>query len=1499
MFSEQIQEHRNLSSAPHASKNFLLAFESVSVPRSESRTSDFRHRRSRRLGLALIALLALFACARAARGQSTFPSLSVEATSAAQAVTLTVNSPGTVSAIKVLTGGTAGLDYSYAAGGTCVAGNSSGPSCTVMVTFTPRFPGVRSGAVVLTDGSGNPMATTYLTGIGEGPLSVATAGEITTIAGNGVLARVILPLAGGTQALNIPIHEPLGEAVDGAGNVYYTDSGNDLIGKVDIHGNVTIVAGTDSGGYGSNGTLATSAELSAPSGIILDGAGNIFFADSGNNVIREIIAATGVIETVAGTGNPGYTGDSGAATQATLNNPQGIVMDANNNLYISDTGNNVIREVSATGGIITTIAGTGVPSFGGDGGPASLAYLNQPWAVTLGPDGSLYIADFANNRIRKINPAGTITTVVGTGEANYSGDLGQALSATLQLPSSVVTDAAGNLFIADSGNNRVRKVNVTTQIITTVAGNGSPISCCDGTNADSGTPTMDRVYGLALDASGNLYIADRLGLLVREVYGAVGRFQFKDIKKTNTSPPQIQRIDNDGNAPLHLSVPVSVIAAGATVINSAVDPSTTTCSTGAMLPGAECNIGVEFKPMETGSPALGQINVYSDSANSPVVIDLFGNSLNIEPTTTTLTSNVNPSPFGQSVTFTATISSLYTGTLTGTVQLIDTSNGNALIGSSSSVNSTTRTATVSVSNLALGVHQIIAVFTDSPSDANNTNSQSAPYAQTVKQAASLALTSTPPTTAQVYENVTVTATISEMPTGGIAPTGVIVFSDSVPGSPLNGPVSLNNNGSASISTTLLAAGLHHITATYAGDTNNSPASNTLTETVYTATTTTTLTTPTPSVPLTTLVTFTATVVGNNASTPTGTFTFYDGQTQLGQPQPVSNSGSASLSASFVTTGVHSITVSYSGDSDYATSSATLAETVNKIATSTAVVSSANPANAGATVNFTVMVTAASSTTPNVPITGTVSLIDGSTVIGTGTLAALGTGPATASVVIPVTSLVIGPHAITAVYAGDTNYVGSTSGGVSETVGLATSSTVLTASTTSAIATNPVILKATLSSNGGTPTGTVKFMDGATAIGTGNLANGIASMMTATLAVGTHTITAVYGGDGKDSASTSNTVGITVVARTTSVALTSSQNPLLTLAPVTITATVATGSGPAPTGTITFSQDGAVVSTSPVGATGTATLQLPSLPAGTHAFVATYSGDAVDLASISTPLSELVQLRGTTDVLTTSATSLTGGQQITLISVVRWTGSATPTGSVTFFTGSDSLATVAVDSTGVATVTVLLSGTSANLSSTYSGDQNYAGSTSATELVTIGPAPDFEIAATPPTFTLVSKQHMILTLTITSMKDFTDTLSLGCLGLPQAATCNFSNDQMLLGAGNTQSVTLTVDTGDPLLAGTQAKNESAPSLNSTASKLVMACFLPGGLLLGLLGTRLRRTKGFSGLVMLLLLAGLSTVVIGCGTVNAIGTPAGTYQFRVSATGKTGIQETLPITMTVTQ
>jgi hypothetical protein len=1727
-------------------------------------------------GIALaVSLLTCSAQAQIAASFAFPQNVPVGSASAAQTVTLTVQSAGTVGSIEVLTAGAAGLDYAASGAGSCAVGAAypAGNICTVSVALTPKYPGIRTGAVVLLDANGNPMATELLSGIGTGPLSVATAGEIATVAGNGQLANASLPVSG-SLAVNSAIQLPLSVAVDGAGNVYYTDSGNNLIVKVDGNGNLTIIAGTGHSGFSPNGTVATSALLNTPSAILLDGAGNIFFTESGNSTVREIVAATGLIETIAGTGVTGYTGDGSAASAATLSHPSGLAIDASGNLYISDTGNHAIREISAVTGNIATIAGGSGPGFTGDGGPALAAQFNQPWGIAFGTDGSLYVADFINDRVRKISPSGTITTVAGSGDnSGYSGDAGAATAALLDHPAGIAVDAAGNLYISDSDNNVVRRVNATSGIITTLAGNGQAVSDGDGVNADSATPAMNKTYGLCLDGSGNLYIADRLGLKIREVYSATARIQFKDIKVTNTSPPTIQRIDNDGNAPLHLSAitPVS---------NAAVDPATTTCSTTvAMAVGAECNVGAEFKPEVVGSPVSGQINVVSDSPNTPVMIDLFGNSLTIEPTTVALTSSLNPSAAGQTVTFTATISSLYTGSLTGTVQFVDQSNGNAVIGGVPQiVNSTTRKATVNTSTLALGSHQIVAVFTDS--DGNNASGNSPTLTQVVKQTAALALSSSL-NPAHVYDNVTFTVAASESPSGGVAPTGSVVFTDSVLGPLPGGSVALSN-GSASYSTALLAAGSHNITATYAGDANNLPAtSNMVVEVIQAAPTTTSLVTSYASVLPTAPVAFTANVTGSSTSTPTGNVIFKDGATTLGTVA-VSNSGVAVFQTTTLSTGTHSITAAYQGDADYASSvSPAVTETVNKIATSVAVSPSANPATAGAAVVFAVTVTAANSTSPNIAITGQVTLMDGATAIGSATLAALGSGPATATVNISLSTLSTGSHAITAVYNGDANYLTATSGAVSESITLATSSNVLTASPASVIVTKPLTLTATLTSNGGTPTGTVTFVDSGTAIGTGTLANGIASLADSSLAVGTHTITAVYGGDAKNSGSTSNavtvtvqaattkvaltpsqsptnfgqpftltatvtgnggvptgsvtfsdggnalaTVGLTngvatyttstltdgshiftasyagdtndlpaisspltvqvleslsltvtstspnpsvarsnvhfvatitanqgiqptgsitfkdgatvlgtgaitgttatfdtallavgthsivavyggdantqslasapysqvvnaagvtvslassanpatfgtpltltatasspagaltgtvkfedsgttigsatlsstgsavfttsalsagshnivaayqgdandqpassttlvqVVERATTVALTSSQNPLATLASVTITATVANGGTAAATGTVSFSQDGAVVSTAPVSASGTATLQVASLPVGTHSFIASYSGDAIDLPSTSAQLSEVVQLRPTTDALTSSASSLTGGQQLTLISVVKWTGATTPTGTVTFFNGTNSLATAQLDSTGVATVTVLLSGTSASISSAYAGDANYAASTSATALVTIGPAQNFTMAADPGNFTLVSKQHEIVTVTIGSVKDFTDTLSMGCLGLPQAASCSFSKDQILLGAGTTQTVTLTVDTGDPLLAGSQARNDAPVGRPGTGEKLALACLLPGGLLLGLLGMRSRRLRGFGGLLLFVVLAGLSTAMIGCGTVNEMGTPAGSYTFSVSATGKTGITQTLPMTMTVT-
>jgi hypothetical protein len=1724
----------------------------------------------RRLATAFLALLAFFATAAKLPGQTgpVFPAVNVGTTSAAQSVSMTMQAAGTLGSIQVLTSGTPNLDYSLATGGSCTTGvaYTAGSTCTVSVSLTAKYPGIRNGAVVLLDGSGNPMGTQLLYGVGVGPLSVLTAGEITTVAGNGQFSNGTTQT---TLATHAAVREPIGEAVDGAGNLYFTDYDSNKIGKVDTSGNLTYVAGTGVTGFSPSGTLAINAELSEPAAILVDGAGNIYFTEYGNDTVREIVKTTGLLLTIAGTGTQGYSGDGGLATAAQLNLPQGIALDSSGNLYIADTANNVIREVSASTGNISTIAGSINPGFAGDGGPAASAQFDQPYGINFGPDGSLYIADFLNNRIRKISTSGIISTVAGNGTTGYTGDTRDALGATMDHPSSVAVDAGGNIYISDSENNVVRRVNAATNIITTLAGNSAPDSTGDGVNADSGVPALYKTYGLALDPAGDLFIADRLGLRVREVYGNIGSIDYKDIKVTNTSPPVSQALDNDGNAPLQLT---SI----AVVSNAAIDPASTTCSTAsAMAPGAECRIGVEFKPMVVGSPVTGSISIASNAANSADTVYVIGNSLSIEPTTTTLASSVNPSAFGQAVTFTATVSSA--ATTTGTVEFLD---GTTVIGGVPQIlNSTTHTAQITTSSLSLGSHSITAVYSG---DANNETSTSSALTQTVKQTPALALVSND-NPAHVYDAITFTVTATESPSGGATPTGSIVFSDA--GSQLpNGTIALVN-GVATYTTALLAAGSHTITASYAGDLNNLAANSApLTQVVNVAPTTTTLATSNASVLLTVPVTFTAQVTGVSTSIPTGTVVFKDGSTSLGSAS-VNNAGVATFTTSTLSAGSHAIDAVYQGDTDYAAStSAALNQTIQKVPTTSSVVSSANPANAGATVRFTVTVVAANSTSPNVPITGPVTLMDGATLLGTGSLVALGSGPATATVTVPVSTLGTGSHSISAVYGGDSNYLSSTSSTLPQSVALASSSIALSASSTSAIATKPVTFTATLTSNGGTPTGSVTFMDGATAIGSGNLNNGVASITTTGLAVGSHTVTAIYQGDANDSAATSNALAITisaattavrltpsqnptnfgqaltvtatvtgnggtptgsvtfadggnalqtvavnasgvatyvtstltdgthpftasyagdandlpatspvlniqvlqtatltltstspnpsiarsdvhfvatitalqgitptgaitfkdgatvigsglisggmatfdttllavgthsiiasytgdgstepinsaaypqiinaagasvtltssanpatfgtlltftavasstagpltgtvnfqdggvtigsgalsstgtatfststlspgnhsivaayqgdandqpassstlqqVVERATSISLASSQNPLLTLSPVTITATVANGGGTTPTGTVTFLQDSVAVSTVPVTANGTATLSVPSLSAGTHSFSATYSGDAIDLASASPSLSETVQLRATTDVLTTSASSLTGGQQLTLISVVRWTGSATPTGTVSFLDGTQTLATAPIDSTGVATVTVLLSGTSANLSSVYSGDAFYATSTSSSSLVTIGPAPDFDFAATPATFSVLTKQYQMMTVNITSVKGFTDTISLGCLGLPVDATCTFSHDQFVLAAGGVESVQLTVDTGNPLLSGTEAKNDAPALFGPAAAKLVAACFLPGGLLLGLIGLRFRRLRSFSGLIVLcLMLAGMSTALTGCGTIHITSTPAGTYNFAITATGKTGVSQSIPVTMTVTQ
>ncbi|MGA9627051.1 MAG: IPT/TIG domain-containing protein [Bryobacteraceae bacterium] len=327
-------------------------------------------------------------------------------------------------------------------------------------------------------------------------MSWSTFGQtytINTVAGN-VPAGHSLYGGDGGPAVSAQLASPLGVALDSSGNLYIADTDNQRIRKVS-NGVITTVAGNGPAGfYGDNGP-ATSAWLNNPAGVVLDSAGNLYIADTNNQRIRKV--SNGMITTVAGNGTLGFSGDNGPATNAMLNQPTGVALDSAGNLYIADSHNNRIRKVS--NGVIATVAGIGTNGYSGDGGPATSAQLSFPAGLAVDSAGNLYIADTFNGRIRKVSN-GVITTVAGGG---FYGDNGPATSAQLNYPEGVAVDSAGNLYIAAS--DRIRKVS--NGVIITVAGGGGGSCCGDGgpaINAELYAPT-----GVVVDSAGDIYIADR------------------------------------------------------------------------------------------------------------------------------------------------------------------------------------------------------------------------------------------------------------------------------------------------------------------------------------------------------------------------------------------------------------------------------------------------------------------------------------------------------------------------------------------------------------------------------------------------------------------------------------------------------------------------------------------------------------------------------------------------------------------------------------------------------------------------------------------------------------------------------------------------------------------------------------------------------------------------------------------------------------------------------
>ena len=329
-----------------------------------------------------------------------------------------------------------------------------------------------------------------------------------SVSGSAVQAQTTPP--SNIQATAAFLDAPAGIAYDPAGNLYIADLNHNVIREVSVAGIITTIAGTGEQGFAGDGGAPTSALLDSPAGVAVDVAGNVYIADTHNNRIRKLSAGT--ISTIAGTGIASFSGDGGSAAVATLNHPTALASDGAGNLYIADTDNHRIRKI--TGTTITTVAGDGEQFFSGDGAAATAAGLDSPNGVAVDVAGNIYIGDTHNQRVRVVNTSGIISTLAGNASKSFAGDGGIAKSASLARPRGLSVDSAGNIYIADSDNNRIRLI-AKTGNITTVAGNGSQGFTGDGGPAVNAT--LDTPRAPAVQASGVFALSDTRNQVVRQV----------------------------------------------------------------------------------------------------------------------------------------------------------------------------------------------------------------------------------------------------------------------------------------------------------------------------------------------------------------------------------------------------------------------------------------------------------------------------------------------------------------------------------------------------------------------------------------------------------------------------------------------------------------------------------------------------------------------------------------------------------------------------------------------------------------------------------------------------------------------------------------------------------------------------------------------------------------------------------------------------------------------
>jgi hypothetical protein len=1016
------------------------------------------------------------------------------------------------------------------------------------------------------------------------------------------------------------------------------------------------------------------------------------------------------------------------------------------------TGTVTILDAGTTVGTITLTNGTGTLSTG------ALAVGTHTLAVTYNGDNN-YNVNLLNPAFSQvINKGNTTTTVAAAPNPQTQGG-----SVTLTATVAVVAPAAG------TPGGTVTFLDGATTLGTGTLTTTAPFTATFSTSALAGGPhSITAAYGgnANFNASTSAAVTETIQLPSTTTVVADS-----DTQVLGQAVLLTATVSGAATVPNGLTV---TFLDGATVLG------TSTPAGGVATFSANLGVGVHSITARYEGDTL-----YLPSTSAPITV-----TITVAPSTTSVVSApVGTAISGQTVTFTATVGAVFGGPVAGTVSFLD---GAAPLGTAVPIVS--GVAAFSTAGLSLGPHTITAVFNG---DTNHDVSTGSVMITIVPATTTTTLVSS--VNPSVFGQTTVlTATVAS--NGGTA-TGSVTFRDGalVLG---GGPVALDASGVATLPVSSLAVASHNLTAVFTGPAEQmGSTSNTVVQVVTQAATTTTVTAPTTSVASGATVMFTATVapVAPGAGLPSGTVTFSDGGTTLGTA-PVSG-GQATFSTSTLAVGPHSITAVYGGDVSFTGStSAALSVTVSALSSTTSLTAAPNPQTFAGTVTLTA--TVSGSGTP----TGSVQFFDGATSLGS---TALASGQA----VLTTSALAVGSHSLTATYGGDTDHAASTSAAVTEVINKAASSIAVTAVPNPSVVDQSVTITATVTSALGSPTGTVTFRDGGTTLGTGNVVAGVATLSTTVLGVGSHTLTAAYGGDATHDVATGTVTQVVNAIPTTTTLATSVPTTVFGQA-TTLTATVAPSTvTTTPTGSVTFKDGTTTLGTGPVAlnASGVATLSVSSLAVGTHSLTAVYSGPNSFAGSTSAAVTQTVNKAATSTVVATSSSPVIPGTSVTFIAVVSATapGAGAPTGNVTFNDGATVLGTIAL-SGGFATLsTSTLANGTHSITATYAGDGSFSPSTSAPLNETVSPTAVTAALTVSPTATTYGQNAT-----------FTATMTAAVGGTPTGMV-TFHEGTTTLGTGTldaTGATTLTVHT---LAAGshTIAADYAGDSVHGTATASV--------------------------------------------------------------------------------